>query len=83
MKAIVKLTNPIRRVYAAEIDASGEYVIFKLLDRREPEIGDVLLHDDFYSIGDETFHNVTQDREIKVAVEIVCDADLVRQQCFA
>ena len=42
MKAIVKVGNPTRGMYAAEIDGSGEFVIFELLDSSEPEAGDVM-----------------------------------------
>lgn len=31
MKATVKVANPNRGMYAAEIDGQGEYVIFELL----------------------------------------------------
>lgn len=82
MKAVVKVVNPVRGIYAAEIDGSVEYVIFELLDSIEPEIGDVVFHSDFYSMGGETFKNVTQQCEIDVYVQNVCGAGLVRQQCM-
>lgn len=82
MKATVRLINPIRGMYAAEFEGGGEFVIFELLDSSEPEIGDVISHPDFYSMGGETFKNLTQGCEINVAVENVCGANLVRQQCF-
>ena len=44
MKAIVKVGNRARGMYAAEIDDSGEFVIFELLDSSEPEAGDVIVH---------------------------------------
>jgi hypothetical protein len=80
MKATVSLINPRRGMYAAEIDGCGEYVIFELLDTTEPEIGDVLSHPDFYSMGGETFRNVTQQCDISVFVENVCGPSLIRQQ---
>ena len=82
MKAIVKVINPTRGMYAAEIDGGGEYVIFELLDTSEPEIGDVISHPDFYSMGGETYKNMTQGCKIEVAVENVCGACQVKQQCF-
>ncbi len=82
MKAIVKVINPKRGMYAAEIDGMGEFVIFELLDSCEPEIGDVISHPDFYSMGGETYKNLTQGCEFYVAVENVCGANLVSQQCF-
>ncbi len=82
MKAIVKIINPTRGMYAAEIDGGGEFVIFELLDTSEPEIGDIILHPDFYSMGGETYKNMTQECEIEVFVENVCGANQVKQQCF-
>lgn len=82
MKGIIQLINPSRGMYAAEIDGEGEYVIFELMDTDEPEIGDVISHQDFYSMGTETFKNITQECEIEVFVQNVCGANLVRQQCM-
>lgn len=82
MKAIVKVRNSRRGMYAAEIEGQGEYVIFELLDSNEPEIGDVISHPDFYSMGGETFKNITQQYQIDVYVQNVCSANLVRQQCM-
>jgi hypothetical protein len=82
MKATVQVINPSRGMYAAEIDGQGEYVIFELLDSTEPEIGDIVSHPDFYSMGGETFKNITQQCEIEVYVQNVCGANLVRQQCM-
>lgn len=82
MKAIVKVVNSNRGVYAAEIDGQGEFVIFELLGSAEPEIGDVVSHPDFYSMGGETFRNLTQQCQIDVFVQNVCGANLVHQQCM-
>lgn len=82
MQAIVRLINPKRGMYAAEIEGSGEFVIFELLDSSEPEIGDLISHSDFYTMGGETFKNLTQGCEFDVSVENVCGQNLVRQQCF-
>lgn len=82
MKAMVKVVNANRGMYAAEIDGRGEYVIFELLDSPEPEIGDVVSHPDFYSMGGETFMNLTQRCKIDVFVQNVCGPSLVKQQCF-
>ena len=82
MKAVVRVMNPQRGMYAAEIDGSGEFVIFELLDSDEPEQGDVISHPDFYSMGGETFRNLSQDCEIEVFVQNVCGANQVRQQCM-
>jgi len=82
MKAIIKVINRKRGMYAAEINDNGEFVIFELLDSCEPEIGDVISHADFYSMGRETYKNLTQNCEFEVAVENICGANLVKQQCF-
>jgi hypothetical protein len=82
MKAIVKVVNPNRGMYAAEIDGRGEYVIFELLDSMEPEIGDLIYHPDFYSMGGENFMNITQQCQIDVFVQNVCGPSLVKLQCF-
>lgn len=71
MKASVAVINPKRGMYAAEIDGRGEYVIFELLDTSEPEIGDIVSHPDFYSIGSQTFMNLTQQCQIEVFVQNV------------
>lgn len=82
MKAIVVFINKNRGMYAAEIDNSGEYVIFELLDAEDPEIGDIITHPDFYSMGGETFKNITQGIEIEVYVEDVCNASMIKQRCL-
>lgn len=82
MVATVQVINPNRGMYAAEIDGQGEYVIFELLDTDKPKIGDVVSHPDFYSMGGETFKNITQQCEIEVYVQNVCVANLVHQQCM-
>ncbi|RUO44514.1 hypothetical protein [Idiomarina aquatica] len=82
MKAEVKVVNLVRGTYAAEIDGSGEYVIFELLDSNEPEIGDFVSYPDFYSMRGETFKNLTQQCEVDVYVQNVCGAGLVQKQCM-
>lgn len=82
MKATVKVANPNRGMYAAEIDGQGEYVIFELLDSSAPELGDIVAHPDFYSMGSETLSNLTQRCEIDVFVQNVCGPSLVKKQCF-
>ena len=82
MKAIVKVTNPVRGMYAAEIDGRGEYVVFELLDTQEPEFGDVVAHPDFYSMGSETVNNLTQGCQMDVYIQNVCGPSLVESQCF-
>jgi hypothetical protein len=82
MKAVVKVANRSRGMYAAEIDGSREFVVFELLDSSEPEPGDIISHPDFYSMGGETFSNLTQQCQIDVYVQNVCGANQVKRQCF-
>jgi hypothetical protein len=82
MKATIKVINPKRGMYAAEIDGRGEFVIFELLDSCEPEKSDIISHPDFFSMGRETYENLTQGFKFEVAVENVCGANQVKQQCF-
>lgn len=82
MKATVRVINKKRGMYAAEIEGTGEFVVFELLDSYEPEIGDVISHHDFFRMGGETYKNLTQGCDFDVAVENVCGPNLVRQQCF-
>ena len=82
MKAIVRVGNPPQGMYAAEIDGSGEFVVFELLDSSEPEEGDVISHPDFYSMGGETFKNITQQCDIGVFVQNICGSSQVRKQCI-
>lgn len=81
MKATIAIVNSDRGIYAAQME-NGEYVIFELLDSSGPDIGDKISHPDFYSMGGETFRNVTQKCSIDVYVQNVCSASLVRQQCM-
>lgn len=82
MHATVKVANPNRGMYAAEIDGRGEYVIFEILDSAAPEPGDIVAHPDFYSMGSEIFTNLTQRCKIDVFVQNVCGPSLVKKQCF-
>ena len=79
MKALVAGINSSIGMYAAEIDGSGEYVIFELLDTDELEIGDVITHQDFYSMGGETYRNQTQGCSIEVYVQNVGDKHIARE----
>jgi hypothetical protein len=82
MKATIRVVNQPRGMYAAEIEGSGEFIVFELLDSCEPEIGDIVSHPDFYCMGGETFNNLTQGCKFDVAVEVVCGPNQVRKQCF-
>jgi hypothetical protein len=61
----------------------GEFVIFELLDSDEPEIGDVVSHPDFHSMGGGDYENLTQGVTISVSVEnIVGSLEQARRLCF-
>jgi hypothetical protein len=79
MEATVKVINRNRGTCAAEIDDTGEFVIFRLLNSSEPEIDDRISHPDFYRMGYETFQNLTQGRSMAVSVENIYGPSLVKQ----
>ncbi len=81
MQARVVLINRQRGMYAAQI-SGAEYVIFELMDSETPEHGDIVSHPNFYSMGSETFRNLSQGCYFDVYVQNVCGASQVRQQCF-
>ncbi|GEM_PF-5809187 len=81
MQARIVLVNRQRGMYAAEMTGT-EYVIFELMDSEAPELGDIVSHPDFYSMGSETFHNISQGYRFDVYVQNVCGASQVKQQCF-
>jgi len=82
MKAIVKVINSKHGMYAAEINGEGEFVVFELLDSHEPELDDEISHPDFYSMGGETYKNLTQNCKFDVSVEDVCGPNMVKQRCM-
>lgn len=82
MKAIVKVINPKRGMYGAQT-GEGEFVIFEVLDSDEPELGDIVSHPDFYTMGGEDYRNLTQNVTISVYVEnVVGSLEQARKQCF-
>lgn len=82
MNATVKVINPKRGMYGAETE-DGEFVIFELLDSDEPEVGDVVSHPDFHSMGGEDYRNATQKVTISVYVQnIVGSLEQAKKQCF-
>jgi hypothetical protein len=82
MKAEIVLMNPTRGMIAARSDEVG-FVIFELLGDYSPEIGDVVSHSDFTSLGSEKYRNVTQREDMDVYVQnIVGTIDAAKEQCF-
>ncbi len=82
MKAIIEVINSHRGMYAANIEGKGEYVIFELLEDDELNIDDIISHPDFYSIGEETFMNITQGYEIDVFIENICGVNFIQEACL-
>jgi len=82
MNAVVELVNSQRGMVAARTD-DDEYVILELLGSKEPEIGDVLTHPDFHSLGSERYRNVSQSEDIDVYVQnVVGNLTAAKTQCF-
>lgn len=69
MKAVIRKANPKKGFYAAEIVENEEYVVFELLDTREPEQDDVIEINELYALGVETIKNGTQNHSIEVCIE--------------
>ena len=82
MNATIQIINPTRSMVAAKSE-NGEYVIFELLGSYSPEIGDVVSHGDFHSMGGAKYHNVTQSEDMDVYVQnVVGSAEAAKKQCF-
>ena len=82
MEATVTVANKNRGMFAAQTE-DGEFVIFELLGSDEPEIGDVVSHVDFHSMGGEQYKNRTQGVTVSVfGHNIVGTMEQGRRQCF-
>ncbi len=81
MTATVRIINRERGMYAAQCDEG--FVIFELLDGDELELGDVVKHPDFSSMGSEDYRNASQGTSLSVYVQnLVGSLDQAKQQCF-
>ena len=61
----------------------GEYVIFELMGSNEIEIGDIVSHNDIYSMGSEDYYNQSKLETFSVYVQnIVGNLDQAKKQCF-
>jgi hypothetical protein len=59
----------------------GEYSIFELLGGYDVEVGDVVSSGDFYSMGGETYRNVTKGEDMSVYVQnVVGSIEQARRQ---
>lgn len=82
MNANIVLMNSKRGMVAARSEDVG-FVIFELLGSYSPEIGDVVSHRDFTSMGSEKYRNVTQCEDMDVYVQnIVGTLEAATKQCF-
>ena len=82
MKATVVLLNQQRGMVAAKTE-DGEYSIFELLGGYDVEVGDVVSSSDFYSMGGETYRNLTKNESMDVYVQNVCGGlEQAKRQVF-
>ena len=83
MQASVIIINPSRGMVAAKSADSDDIVIFELLGEYEVQLGDVISHPDFTSMGGETYRNVTQQQDMSVYVQnVVWTIEAAKKQCF-
>ncbi len=81
MNAVVKFANKTRGMYAAKADEGG-FVIFELMDSREPQIGDTV-SGSFLSMGSGTYRNLTQGEKFAVYTQnFVNTVEMAKKQCF-
>ncbi len=80
MKATISHINTTIGRYAAKFEDENAYLIFDLMDSSEPEVGDEISHPDFYSMGSETYKNLTQRRSFDVFVQNVCGPAILKAQ---
>jgi hypothetical protein len=82
MKATVVMINPRRGMVAAQT-SDGEYVIIELLGNYDIEIGHVISHHDFTSMGSENYLNITTGEIMDVYVQNICgNVEQARKQCL-
>jgi predicted amino acid racemase len=81
MQATIKIINANNSMYGADIGGEGDYVVFELLDFKEPKMGDVVAYENFYNMGAVTFKNITQGYDIDVYIEHISDMKLAKEQC--
>lgn len=82
MNAKVEIINNKRGMIAAKSE-DGEYVIVELLGGYDLEIGDIISHNDFYSMGSEEYYNISKSEMMSVYVQNVCgNFQQAKKQCF-
>lgn len=83
MKAIVRLINPLHKLFAAELEGGGEIILFKFFDTPELEIGDILSVQITYFIPDGiTLHNLTKECKFDVICKNICNESNMRKLCL-
>ena len=71
-----------RGMFAARTDC-GSFVILEVLETEHPELGDVVSHGDFWSLGTETYLNFTRRMPFNVCVQnVVATNEQAKEQCF-
>jgi len=82
MKAEVVIINQTRGMIAAHSE-EGEYVILEILGGYEIDKGDIVSHNDFYSMGYEEYYNLSKQYSFSVYVQNVCgNIEQAKRQCF-
>jgi len=82
MKATVMIINWNRGMVAAQSE-DGEYVIIELLGDYDVEIGHVVSHRDFTSMGGENYRNISTGEIMEVYVQNLCGSfEQAKKQCF-
>jgi hypothetical protein len=82
MRGEIVLINQVRAMAAAKTE-EGEFVIFELLGGHNLEIGDIISHPDFSSMGGEEYINKTQNERMDVYVQNLCGSlQQAKQLCF-
>lgn len=82
MNAEIVLVNPKRSMVAARSEDVG-FVVFELLGSYSPEVGNIVSHSDFSSLGSEEYRNLTQRELMDVYVQnTVGTMEAAKKQCF-
>jgi len=82
MKATVLVINHQRGMVAAQT-IDGDYVIFEILGDYDVEIGHVVSHHDFTSMGSEKYRNLSTEETMDVYVQNVCaTVEQAKKQCL-
>jgi len=82
MNAIIVLINHRRGMVAAQT-TDGDYVIIELLGDYDIDIGHVVSHPDFTSMGGEKYQNLSTGELMDVYVQNLCaTVEQAKKQCL-